>query len=71
MLSVIYVEGKNLQPKNFYGGRKHVQEKNPDNRADASGGSLPVRHDCSGGRCAVYPVDAVGTVGCDRAVHPG
>ena len=52
------------------GGKKHVQEKNPDSRIDASGGSLPARYDCSCGRGPVCPVDAVGTVRHDRAVHP-
>lgn len=52
------------------GGKKHVQEKNPDSRIDAFGGSLPARHDCSCGRGPVCPVDAVGTVRHDRAVHP-
>ena len=52
------------------GGKKHVQEKNPDSRIDAFGGSLPARYDCSCGRGPVRPVDAVGTVRHDRAVHP-
>ena len=52
------------------GGKKHVQEKNPDSRIDAFGGSLPARYDCSCGRGSVRPVDAVGTVRHDRAVHP-